>query len=320
MEIVQGIHRIPCIFDGNRVMFVHLLVGTQKIMLVDTCLAHNPQQDIFPYMQQIGIQPSQLNYVVISHSDSDHEGGNRIVKDHAPNALFMCHKLDRPWIEDVTALVEGRYKQFDIPHGMTTPDSFVQQMYHDVQTCHMDITLEGGEQIWLSEDWFIEVLHTPGHTWGHLSIYDPRSNALVAGEAALWNAILDLDWRPCMAPTYCYADTYLATIQRLVAMNLDVYSPAHWPLQRGQEVNDFLYESRNYCLRVEEELLKLSQRFESFTMLQAIDELCALLGTWHPSANNAMAYPINANIARLVQRGQLKQFRNTNDLIAWSHA
>ncbi|MGV2434637.1 MAG UNVERIFIED_CONTAM: hypothetical protein LVT10_06925 [Anaerolineae bacterium] len=65
MEIVQGIHRTPCIFDGNRVMFVHLLVGTKKIMLVDTCLAHNPEQEIFPYMQQLGIQPSQINYVLI---------------------------------------------------------------------------------------------------------------------------------------------------------------------------------------------------------------------------------------------------------------
>ena len=184
----------------------------------------------------------------------------------------------------------------------------------------MDMTLEGGEQIWLSEDWYVEVLHTPGHTWGHLSIYDPRSHALVAGEAALWNAILDHKWQPCMAPTYCYADTYLATIQRLIAMNLDTYSPSHWPLQEGKEVNDFLYESRNYCLRVEEELLKLSQRIELFTMIQAIDEICAILGTWHPSANNAMAYPINANITRLVQRGQLKQSHNENGIITWSHA
>lgn len=320
MEIVQGIHRIPCIFDGNRVMFVHLLVGTKKIMLVDTCLAHNPEQEIFPYMQQLGIQPSQINYVLISHSDSDHVGGNRIVKDHAPNSMFMCHKLDRPWVEDVTALLEGRYKQFDRPHGMSTPDSFVHQLYHDVKTCPMDMTLEGGEQIWLSEDWYVDVLHTPGHTWGHLSVYDPRSHALIAGEAALWNAILDKDWQPCMAPTYCYADTYLATIQRLLAMSIDVYSPSHWPLQMGKEVHDFLYESRNYCLRVEEELLNLSQRTESFTMLQAIDEICGLLGTWSPVANNAMAYPINANIARLVQRGQLEQSHNDQGHVIWRRA
>jgi hypothetical protein len=78
--------------------------------------------------------------------------------------MFMCHKLDRPWVEDVTALLEGRYKQFDRPHGMSTPDSFVHQRFHDVKTCPMDMTLEGGTNL-------VErrlVCGCTSYTWSHV--------------------------------------------------------------------------------------------------------------------------------------------------------
>ena len=64
---------------------------------------------------------------------------------------------------------------------------------------------------------------------GHLAIYDPRSHTLIAGEATMWTAILDDDWQPAMPPTLLYV-TYLATQDRLLAMDIDLLAPAHWPL------------------------------------------------------------------------------------------
>ena len=113
MEIAPGIHRIKCLFGANRMVYVHLLVGEEAAMLVDTGCAHNPAQEILPYMHSIGFDPARLTYIVISHSDIDHQGGNAPMKAAAPQALLACHNLDRPWVEDTEALIRGRYSQFE---------------------------------------------------------------------------------------------------------------------------------------------------------------------------------------------------------------
>lgn len=316
MEIAPNVHRITCPFESGRVAFVHLFVGTEAAMLVDTCCADNPRQDILPYMEKIGFDPARLTYILISHSDLDHQGGCQPMKEIAPQALLMCHKLDQPWVDSTEALIRGRYLQFDTDHGFGMSDADRQGVHAITLSRPVDMTLEGGETFRLSPDWYVEALHTPGHTWGHLAVYDPRSRSLAAGEAALWNAILDIEWQPALPPTYCYVDTYLATLDRLLAMGIENYSPAHWPLQQGSAVDDFLRESRNYCLHVEGLLLKLAGQ-GPFTLRQAVDGLGPQLGSWPAANNGLLTYPMAGNLVRLVQRGQLVTGRSAEGHITW---
>jgi glyoxylase-like metal-dependent hydrolase (beta-lactamase superfamily II) len=318
MEIAPNIHRIPCIFGGNRIVFVHLLIGTDASMLVDTACAHNPQQDILPYMAKIGFDPKHLTYIVISHSDLDHQGGNQPMKDAAPQAILACHNLDKPWIEDTESLLTGRYMQFDEPHGFVTDAATRAAIHADTLSAPIDLTLEGGETFRLSPEWYVQAIHTPGHTWGHLAVYDPKSKTLISGEAALWNAILDVDWNPALPPTYCYVDTYLATLDRLMNMDIELLAPAHWQLQRGSAVGDFLRESRNYCLRVEQKLLDFAKSAGSFTMKQAMEHVGPAVSSWDKAGGGLLVYPFNGNLQRLVQRGQLIEQRNTDNIITWS--
>lgn len=198
-EIAPGIHRIAGVFAGSRIVFCHLLVGAGRSMLVDTGMSHTPQADIFPYMKSIGFDPAALDFVLITHSDIDHQAGNEEVRKAAPNALFIAHNLDVPWIKSAEALVRGRYAQFIPDHGIG-PDEAGQQATIADCPCHVpiDIRIDGGEHIRLAPDWVVELVHTPGHTWGHTGLYDPRSKTFLAAEAALWNAILDKDWRPAL--------------------------------------------------------------------------------------------------------------------------
>ncbi|MGB1285240.1 MAG: MBL fold metallo-hydrolase [Aggregatilineales bacterium] len=318
MEIAPGIHRIQCDFDANRMIYVHLLIGENRSMLVDTACAHNPEQDILPYMQSIGFDPTDLDFIIISHSDLDHQGGNAPMKAYAPQAILGCHRLDYAWINDTDALIEGRYAQFDANHGIETPESVKADIRAQTLSAPIEMTLQGGEQFWLSDEWVVEIMHTPGHTWGHLAVYDPRSKTLISGEAALWNAILDIDWNPVMPPTYCYVETYLATIDRLLGMDIDLMSPAHWQLQRGTEVAEFLTESRNYCLHVEKVILEYAAKHPNFTLVQAINDLGDTLGRWGEDGHGILTFPMMGNIDLLVKQGRLLQSRNDNGLLCWS--
>lgn len=317
MEIAPGIHRIKCSFGVNRMVYVHLLIGEDGAMLVDTGCAHNPEQEILPYLRQIGLELAKLRYIVISHSDMDHQGGNARMKAAAPHATLMCHTLDAPWVSDTEALIQGRYAQFEADHDI----GYGEEGKAGIRTgCHsvpVNMTLTGGEQIRLGPDWVVEVVHTPGHTWGHLAIFDPRSRTLIAGEAAMWNAILGDDWQPAMPPTYCYVDTYLATQARLLAMEIDLLASAHWPLQRGVQVAEYVSEGRNFVLLVERKLLEFARRTGGFTLRTAVETLGPTLGSWPAATNQDFSYGMAGNLESLTKRGLLRTERNAAGLITW---
>lgn len=317
MEIAPGIHQILCRFGSNRMVFVYLLVGEQAALLVDTGCAHHPAQEILPYMTGIGFDPARLTYILITHSDVDHQGGNGPMKRTAPQALLMCHNLDRPWVESGEALIAGRYSQFEQHHGIGYGEAGKAGIRADLDCCPLDITLEGGEMLRLSDDWQVEVVHTPGHTWGHLAVYDPRSRTLISGEASMSTHIPHEDWSPAMPPTYCYVDTYISTQERLMGMEIDLLASAHWPLQHGSAVADFLRESKQYALHVENRLLALAEE-QPFTLREAIDTLSAALGSWPPPARIDFSYGMAGNLERLVRRGLLRTTQNAEQHIVWS--
>ena len=307
-------------FGVERMVYVHLLVGDEAALLVDTGCAHNPNQEILPYLAAIGLAPERLTYIVISHSDIDHQGGNAPMKAAAPQAILACHTLDRPWVEDTEALIQGRYAQFEQDHGIGYGEAGKAGISDGCLSHPLDLTLSGGEHFRLSADWWVEAVHTPGHTWGHLAIYDPRSRTLIAGEASIWTAILGDDWEPAMPPTYCYVDTYLATQDRLLAMEIDLLSSAHWPLQQGPDVAAFISESRAYCLLVERKLLNFAQVTNGFTLWEAIDQLGPTLGRWPAGANQDFSYGMAGNLESLTKRGLLRTERNTAGHSTWRTA
>lgn len=317
MEIAPGVHRIKCLFGNKRMVYVHLLVGEDAVMLVDTGCAHNPEQEILPYMRSIGLDPARLTYIVVSHSDIDHQGGNAPMKAVAPQARLACHVLDRPWVEDTEALIAGRYAQFEADHGIGYGDEGKAGIRDGCLSHPLDLLLSGGEHFRLGPNWYVEAVHTAGHTWGHLAIYDPRSRTMIAGEATMWTAILDDDWQPAMPPTYCYVDTYLATQDRLMAMDIDLLAPAHWPLQQGPAVDEYISESRTYCLLVERVLLDFAGSGRSFTLREAIDQLGPALGRWPAAANQDFSYGMAGNLESLTKRGLLRTERNNAGMITW---
>ena len=321
MEIAPGIHRIQCMFGGTRMVFTYLLIGDEAAMLVDTGCAHNPGQEILPYMQSIGFDPVNLTYILITHSDLDHQGGNQPMKWAAPQAIMMCHNLDRPWVEDTEALIRGRCSQFEGDHGIGYGDEGKADIRADTLSHPLDMNLNGGETFRLSADWTVEAVHTPGHTWGHTTVYDdPRSKTLISGEASMWTNIPNDDWTGALPPTYCHVDTYIATQDRLLSMDIELLASSHWPLQRGAEVAEFVQESKTYCLHVEQRLLDFVRTNDQLPLQEAINALGMGLGSWPENTNQDFSYGMLGNLNRLTRRSLLATSRNADKYITWSVA
>jgi glyoxylase-like metal-dependent hydrolase (beta-lactamase superfamily II) len=315
MEVAPGIHRIQAPL-GNRFVCVFALVGTDATIIVDSGLKDTPKSVVEPYFRENGLDFSKVRYVVITHADFDHNGGNGELKVLAPNALFLCHELDRAMIENIDVMIKERYNDWETDHGFASDaatDDWIRSQTSDVP---MDMTLTGGERIRLSPEWIIQILHTAGHSWGHISLYDPRSKTAIIADAALYNSVLTADGQPAFPPTYRYLDTYQATIQRLLGMNIDTLLTSHYPLYRGPDAAEFLAESLAYIDRVDTALTDVLRGGQPMTLKEIIADIHKRLGNWPQGAEGFLNFPLTGHLEQMQQYKKV-ELGNRDGLITY---
>ena len=310
MEIAPGIHRVETPL-GDRFVCMYLLVGDDCTLLIDTGIAGMPQDILLPYMAQANLDPGKLRYVLISHIDFDHTGGNSDVRELAPDAIMMCHELDRPMVDDVEAMITGRYSAYSADHGIDETPETKAEMRQLARHVSMDIGLRGGEILHLGADWRVEILHTPGHSRGHISVHDPRSRTMLIMDAVLWNAVLTKDGAPAFPPTYRYVDTYLSSIQRIERYDLDLMATTHYPLAQGAgAIAEFCAESYAFVQRTEAALRNTLQTANApMTMKELIVDLSPKLGKWPDEAGKYLVWPLSGHIERLQLYGLIETGR-----------
>ena len=249
MEILPGVHRIESNL-GERFMCQYLLLGGDRTILVDTGLSGTPEAVIVPYLESIGLSVDDLDEVFISHADVDHCGGDRALKEMNPRLRFLCGESDRAWVEGNDRILAEIYRWSE-PYGFGLDGDSLAWIRTELGgDCPVDTGLRGGETLRLGPGRRVEVLHLPGHTPGHLGLWDPDSGAAIIIDAVLERGIYDRAGTLLQPPRYFDATTYRATIRKLRAMNPEHLLTAHYPPMQGQEALDFLDRSLEFTDRV----------------------------------------------------------------------
>jgi glyoxylase-like metal-dependent hydrolase (beta-lactamase superfamily II) len=224
-EVAPVIHRIESDL-GPRFMAQYLLVGEDRSVLVDTGLAATPDAVLLPALEGAGVEP---DLILISHADLDHCGGNRRMRERYPRALLACHELDRPWIESNASMLSENYLSHE-PYGFDQPDEnqrreMLAQLGGDAP---VDLGLRGGETIRIGPDRRLEILHLPGHTPGHIGLWDPRDRVAIIIDAALLDGIYDRLGNKLIPPRYYDADAYRETIRQIRSLEPELLLTAHY--------------------------------------------------------------------------------------------
>ena len=249
MEILPGIHRIQSDL-GFRFMCQYLLVGEDRTVLVDTGIAGTPEGVIIPYLEEIGLSLEDIDEVIISHADVDHCGGNSALKERHPSLWFSCGEPDRAYIETNQVML-GEIYRWSEPYGFGPDEDSLDSIRRDLGSdSPIDAGLRGGETMRLGPGRRIEILHLPGHTLGHLGIWDPKYNAAIIIDAALETGIYDREGNRLIPPRYFDATQYQSTIRKLQTLRPEHLLTAHYPPMQGEEALDFLDRSLNFTVQV----------------------------------------------------------------------
>jgi glyoxylase-like metal-dependent hydrolase (beta-lactamase superfamily II) len=240
-EVAPGIHRIESILGPRP--FSQYVLADDRTLLVDTGVKETPAEVILPALASLGLDPAELDFVVNTHADVDHFGGNAAVRAVAPRALVTAHAADVPWIESSELIMRERYgwyEAFGIPYDADTLAWLRGAMGPDVP---VDLRLRGNEEIRLGPGLVVRVLHLPGHSPGHVGLWDPASRTAIVQDAVLARGLLDTDGNVIHPPPIVDAAGYERSVRLLQELDPTRLLTAHYDMIEGDDVGRFLDDS-----------------------------------------------------------------------------
>ncbi len=206
MRVAEGVDVLALegIWRGNPVrLHPVLLRDGPQVLLVDTGFPGSADA-LRAALQEVGVAFAHLRVILLTHQDLDHIGNAPVIVRES-GAEVWAHPEDAPFIEGVRPFLKFN------PQGL--PPEVVQ----NPPTVKVGRHLTDGEYIPVCGG--LRVVHTPGHTPGHLSLYLEAPRILIAGDAL---RVVDGELhgpRPDVTPDM---PTAMASVRKLAALEPDL--------------------------------------------------------------------------------------------------
>lgn len=225
--LAPRVFRIPTF--GDYINSYALVDDDGQVTLVDCGLRRAPRR-IVEALDVIGSHPSQVTRILLTHAHSDHAGG----------AAEMVRRTGLPGVdlheEDAPFVGAGHNAPTD---GSTTAGRLLARLPGQRFTSvPVSATLEGGELLDIAGG--LRVLHTPGHSPGHVSLLHEPTGVLITGDA-IFNMRARLRWP--IAAICTSSSQNRESAQVFTEIEYDVAAFTHGPEIRDrprEAIRDFL--------------------------------------------------------------------------------
>jgi len=295
-RLPDGIDLITENVGGKLVQFV-ALHGGRSLSYFDCGLngfaTHHPE-----------ICSEEPHTVVISHADADHFGNASTLKTAFPQVNILAHAADRHWIEQPDVLVRERYdharERFAFGYESAQLTAMRQACGDGV---HVDGLLSSADTIELGA-FMWQVLHIPGHSPGHIGLWNASEGVLLLGDAVLGLGIPGADGRICMPPTHQFIDDYLRTIEQLKSLPVRTVLSGHWPVLDGNQFQSLLHDSKE-CVARDLAFVRSQLNTGPTTFAQLMQRLNESFRQWPATQDIHYSYALSGYIEYLEQGGEL---------------
>ncbi len=192
----------------------YLLNGTERSLLIDTGLGIC---NIYDEVIKLTDKPITA---VATHIHWDHIGGHKFFHD------FYAHEYELNWLNGEFPLTLEQIKDMvvdrcDLPEGYNVDNYEFFQGMPTMILKDNDVIDIGGRSI--------QVLHTPGHSPGHMCFFEKERGYLFTG---------DLVYKDTLFAYYPSTDpkAYLKSIERVATLPVKKVFPAHHSLNIHPEI------------------------------------------------------------------------------------
>lgn len=317
MEIYPGADLIECEILG-RPLYLPLLREGRETLLLDCGTTSHAAKDVPAYLNQLGLGPEDLTWSVVTHPDGDHCGGSAEIKRRYPPVRLACGGADRHMIESPEHLFSFRYDAYRKNHGIF----FDPKTTEEIKACSsapqtVTLTFVGGEFLRLGSNRILEIWHLPGHSHGHLGIYDRAHRTLYYGDAIQGAGYRSVGGAWSLCPTYLYVNAYLQTIRTIENSDAQTIIGCHWPVLQGKDaIRQFCAESRNFVTHADRLITNYVRDHRNGVTLR---ELCLNLsdqmGEWPLDVSLELANAISGHLDRGIEMGRYAVDRSTSPFV-----
>lgn len=246
--VVPGVFRIDTTVTGTLMPLALYLVdgGADGWLLTDTGCRGQVGSLVLPALAEIA-PGAAIGTGFICHAHADHFGGNAELLAANPACHLLAHEADAAWARDPEWHIADSYgalaPEFVISEGdrawlrgllgAPTPVGAVRDG---------DVITVGARRL--------EVVHLPGHSPGHVGLWDADEGLLLASDAVLGDGQYAAG-ELAGIPSYLDVGWYLGSIERIRALAPRVMVTAHFPVMQGAEVTAFLDLSEGFVRGLE---------------------------------------------------------------------
>ena len=180
IPLAPGVYRIPTLGDFiNSFAFVD---DDESVTLVDCGVKRAPAK-IVSALEAIGKTPSDVTRIVLTHAHNDHAGGAAQMVQRSSVDGVMVHADDAAFIASGVGAPRDESVRFGAMFSRMPGGGFAPADVNEHLRDGSLIDVAGG----------IRVVHTPGHTPGHISLLHEPTSVLITGDA-IWNMRSRMSW------------------------------------------------------------------------------------------------------------------------------
>lgn len=177
--------QVPFIFQGKKdFLYPVLLKNDLELILVD-CGYPGFMPLIEEAANHHGLSLKDLTGILLTHDDIDHVGGLYEIKTKYPALKVYASKVEEPYIsrkEKSLRLQQAEEMYEALPEDHKPGALKFQETLRSIKPVAVDYTFPKEDSTFLDD---AVIIHTPGHTPGHISIYLRESKTLIAADAVV---------------------------------------------------------------------------------------------------------------------------------------
>jgi len=229
MELTPRVHSIPAphaAFSGPLAPNVYLVVDGGQGALIDA--GYPDEASIKPRLEYLqGIagpsagsgQALKLSHIIVTHHHIDHCGGALALRQ-ATGAPICLHPTEARLLSEWRAAAP---QDADIPVEPQTLADRLRAWRRATAQTTADCLLQGGDTLQVGGV-TIEVIDTPGHTLGSVSLYLREEGVLFTGDT-----VLGLGTVAIFPPPHGDMALYMQSLERLKSYDATLLCPGHGP-------------------------------------------------------------------------------------------
>jgi len=170
--------------DNEKASYHPVILKSNKDMVLVDCGMPGSLPGIKESAMAQNVNIDNLTKVVITHQDIDHTGSLMELKRAFPSILILAETKEIPYINGEKERIKAKKSRemYDsLPESQQEMVQAMQRLYSTYEPVEMDgVICDHDIFPWCGD---VEIISTPGHTPGHISLYLHEFKTLISGDA-----------------------------------------------------------------------------------------------------------------------------------------